>query len=105
MKNLVAGPQLALMYKSWVEFNSDIDDKEARVREYNKDDINRIDAGITAGIGYRLKKKHGMSFALKYYYGLTDVYKNRSGTNNSVLFLEMTVPIGAHDTEKDDREE
>jgi hypothetical protein len=97
---LLAGPQLSLMYKAWIEFNSDIDHKEARVREYNDDDIKRIDAGFTVGFGYKLKKNNGMSFAIKYYHGLVDVYKNISGTNNSALFLEMTVPIGADSAKK-----
>ena len=90
-----AGPQFGYMYKAWVEYNSDIDGKEGRVREYNEDNINRFDAGITAGIGYKTQKVNGMSFGVKYYYGLLDVYKSRSGTNNSSLFLYLTVPIGA----------
>lgn len=90
-----AGAQFGLMYDAWVEYNSNIDGRDATVKEYNKDDINRIDAGIMAGLGYRLNKINGMSFAVKYYYGLVDVYKKRSGTKNSSIFVEVTVPIGA----------
>jgi hypothetical protein len=42
---------------------------------------------------------------LKYYYGLTKVYKGVSGSNNSSLFLKLNIPIGAHkenDTPKSD---
>jgi hypothetical protein len=46
------------------------------------------------GFGYKLNKNKGMSFGVKYYYGLLDVYKDKSGTNNSSLFLKITVPIG-----------
>jgi len=90
-----AGPQFGLMYDAWVEYNSNIDGKDGTVKEYNKDNINRFDAGIMVGFGYRLQKIHGMSFGVKYYYGLLDVYKDRSGTKNSSIFLKMTVPIGA----------
>lgn len=90
-----AGPQFGLMYDTWVEFNSDIDGKDATVKEYNKDNINCFDAGLMVGFGYRLQKIKGMSFGIKYYYGLLDVYKDRSGTKNSSLFLKMTIPIGA----------
>ncbi len=90
-----AGPQFGLMYDAWVEYNSNIDGKDGTVKEYNKDDINRFDAGIMVGFGYRLQKINGMSFGVKYYYGLLDVYKDRSGTKNSSIFLKITVPIGA----------
>jgi hypothetical protein len=36
-----------------------------------------------------------MSLGVKYYYGLTNVYKNESGTKNSSFFVKLTVPIGA----------
>ena len=90
-----AGPQFGLMYDAWVEFNSNIDGKDGTVKEYNKDNINRFDAGIMVGTGYKLNKINGMTFGVKYYYGLLDVYKDRSGTKNSSIFLKITVPIGA----------
>ena len=90
-----AGPQFGLMYDAWVEFNSNIDGKDGTVKEYNKDNINRFDAGIMVGAGYKLNKINGMTFGVKYYYGLLDVYKDRSGTKNSSIFLKITVPIGA----------
>ena len=83
------------MYDGWVEFNSDIDNKEGRVREYNDDNINKFDAGIMVGFGYKLRKDKGMSFGVKYYYGLLDVYKDKPGSKNSSLFIKMTIPIGA----------
>lgn len=97
---LEAGPQFALMYKAWVEFNSDSDDEEIRIKDYNEDDINRIDAGITFGTGYKLKADSGMTIGIKYYYGLANVYKDVSGSNNSSLFLKLNIPIGAGKKEK-----
>jgi len=58
---LEAGPQFGLMYKAWVEFRSEVDGKESRIKEFNKDMINRLDAGVVGGVGYRLQKGEGMT--------------------------------------------
>ena len=65
-----------------------------RIREYNKDLLNRFDVGIRGGVGYKLLKGTGMNIGLAYYYGFIDVYKDRSGTNNQSLFLKVDIPIG-----------
>lgn len=91
-----AGPQFGLIHKAWVEYNSDIGGREARIREYNKSDINVIDVGGAIGTGYRLTDKiSGMTIGVKYYYGFVNVYKGESGTNNSSFFLKVNIPIGA----------
>ena len=89
-----AGPQFGLAHKSWVEFIEKNDDLDARIREYNRDLLNRIDVGIRGGVGYKLLKGTGMNIGLAYYYGFIDVYKERSGTNNQSLFLKVDIPIG-----------
>jgi len=65
-----AGPQAGLRHKAYVEYNSDVEGKKARVREYNDDMIQRLDGGLMAGMGYILKKGTGMTLGIKYYYGL-----------------------------------
>ncbi len=94
------GPQFGLAYKSWIEFEADVDGKEAIIKDYNREIINNIDAGIMAGFGYTLFKGSGWTFGAKYYYGLVDVYKNISGTKNSAFFLKMNIPIGAGEKPK-----
>ena len=89
------GPQFGLMYKSWIEYNSDAGEKDAKIKEYNKDMINKLDAGFTFGLGYNIGKGRGMTIGAKYYFGLVDVYKDISGTKNSSLFLKLNIPIGA----------
>jgi hypothetical protein len=89
------GPQFGLMYKAWVEFNSDLEGRDATIKEYNKEKINRLDAGIMAGLGYTLFKGTGWTIGAKYYYGLVNVYKDRSGTKNSSFFLKLNIPVGA----------
>ena len=98
---LEAGAQFGLMHKPFVEFNSDVDNKDARVREYNKDMISRIDAGIMGGFGYKLFKDKGISLGIKYYYGLVDVYKDKSGTNNRSLYITATIPMGGEKKKKE----
>ena len=88
------GVQFGLMTDAWVEFNSDVEGKKARIREYNKDMINRFDVGIMAGLGYTLRKGTGMTLGLKYYYGFVDVYKEKAGSKNSSFFVKMNIPIG-----------
>lgn len=97
---LEAGPQFGLMYKAWVEFNSDIDGNTARIKENNKDLINRLDMGISAGAGYSLLKGYGWTLGVRYYYGFINVYKDRAGTRNSSLFLKLNVPIGVSEQAK-----
>ena len=97
-KNIIymeLGPQFGLMYKSWVEFESDIDDRDVIIKEYNKDKLNKLDAGAMIGAGYTLFKGTGWTFGAKYYYGFVNVYKGISGTNNSAFFIKMNIPIGA----------
>ncbi|MCG2462309.1 PorT family protein [Flavobacteriaceae bacterium F89] len=92
---LEAGPQFGLVHKAWVEYNSDVEGKEARIRQYNRDLINRFDVGAVGGLGYQLLKGKGMTIGIKYYYGFIDVYKDRQGTKNNSLFLKANIPIGA----------
>ena len=89
-----AGPQFGLMYKSWVEFNSDIEGRDLTMKEYNTEKINKIDVGVMAGLGYTLFKGTGWTFGVKYYYGFVDVYKDRPGTNNSSIFVKVNIPVG-----------
>ncbi|MCF6341719.1 MAG: PorT family protein [Bacteroidales bacterium] len=90
-----AGPQFGLMYKSWVEFEADIDDRDAIFKEYNKDKINRLDDGMTVGLGYTLFKGTGWTLGATYYYGFVNVYQGVPGTKNSSFFLKINIPIGA----------
>jgi len=89
------GPQFSVIYKSWVEFESDIEGKDAIIKEYNWEKLNKIDVGLAIGAGYTLFKGTGWTFGAKYYYGFVNIYKEMSGTNNSAFFIKMNIPIGA----------
>ena len=89
-----AGPQLGLTFKTFVEFKEKTKSRETLVKLYNNSSTNWFEADVVAGAGYKLKKGTGWAFGVQYFYGLTNVYKNRSGTKNSGFFIRATVPIG-----------
>lgn len=89
-----AGPQFGLRFKGFVQFDSDNGDIEGRTRENNKDMLQKLDVGLTAGIGYRLFKGQGWTIGAKYYYGFVDAYKNIPGTKSSSINLKVNIPIG-----------
>lgn len=96
-----AGPQVGWIYNSWIEYNFKNDlDNSVKIKENNKDIVNWFDMGVVGGVGYRLLKGLGWTIGARYYYGLTNVYKDRSGTNNSSLFLKLNVPFGVSDSKK-----
>lgn len=95
-----AGPQFGLMHKAYVEFVADEEGMEAKVREFNKDMLNKIDAGIGGGFGYSFFKGEGMTIGFKYYHGFVDVYKDKSGTKNSSFYLKANIRIGASKKEE-----
>ncbi|MHA7128890.1 outer membrane beta-barrel protein [Algoriphagus namhaensis] len=88
------GPQIGLRNKAWVEFNSDQNGIESRIRVDNKDDFSTLDFGLTASTGYQLQQGEGMSIGVKYYLGLADIYKPAPDLKNSSFFLNVTIPIG-----------
>ncbi len=95
-----AGPQMGLVYNSWVEFTSDQDNKDTKIKDYNDNLINWFNAGIAAGVGYKLRKDKGVTIGIRYYQGLTDVFKYRSGTQHNSLHFKVNIPIGADKKEK-----
>ena len=99
---LEAGPQFSLMHKAWVEFNSDIDNRTTKIKDFNKGMINPLDVGVTVGTGYKIMADSGMTVGVKYYYGFANVYKGVPGTNNSSWFLKANIPIGANKTKEKD---
>jgi outer membrane protein with beta-barrel domain len=100
-----AGPQAGLMYKSYLEYSYKGDSREDRIRNFNRDDINKIDVGAMGGVGYTLRKGTGMTLGIKYYYGFVDVVTNISGTKNSSFFIKINIPIGREKPAKESKEQ
>ena len=88
------------MYKSWIQFDSDVEGNDAIIKEYNKELINKIDAGIMASLGYSFFGGAGLSIGVKYYEGFVNVYKGTPGTWNRSFFITAAMPIGASEKAK-----
>lgn len=89
------GPQFGYLRDAYIEFEfEEQDNLTGFLQENNKSELNKLDFGLTAGTGYTLSKGQGLSLGIRYYYGLTDVYKDISGTNNSHVYLKLNIPIG-----------
>ena len=97
---LEAGPQLGLKHGAMVTFRFENEEREIRIRDFNKGAINTMEAGVVFGAGYKLMPGPGMTIGIKYYAGLTNVYKDRAGTRNNAIFLKANIPIGANKTTK-----
>ena len=95
-----AGPQFGLLTKGWIEYNYTDDEFRGTIKKTNTDMMNRLDAGITAGAGFRLLKGLGWTIGAKYYYGFVNVYKDKPGTKNSSIFLKLNIPMGLSDEQK-----
>jgi hypothetical protein len=92
------GIMLALMSKSFDEFNQSVNKNEdLTYKVYNRDSYHPLDAGLIAGVGYRLMGGNGMNLGLRYYYGLVDITIDDTGDNvyNRSLYLTVGIPIGA----------
>jgi len=100
--HIEAGPQFGWIYKSWVEYNYEIDGNSAKIKEYNRDETNWFDMGVAGGFGYRFLKGLGWTATVRYYYGFTNLYKNVSGSNNSSLFLKLNIPFGVSEEKKEE---
>ena len=96
---LEAGPMFGLMSNSTSdEFVATIEKKDDLTYKLKtKARYHPLDAGLIAGIGYRLMKGNGMNLAVRYYYGFVDITiddTTPSQTNRS-LYFAIGIPIGA----------
>lgn len=91
------GVQLGLRSKMFDEFTNTVQDKEDLKYKLDiKEQFHPFDAGLAAGIGYRLMSGNGMNIGLQYYFGLIDVVIDDASPNqyNRSLYLTVGIPIG-----------
>jgi len=93
----MGGFQLGLLHRATDIFTEKVIDNEDLSYTYDiTKELNRIDAGLSAGLGYKFQKGLGVNIGARYYYGLVNIYKDsdRKGVNSSVYFF-ADIPIGA----------
>jgi hypothetical protein len=94
---LEGGAQLGLRANAYDEFtNKVIDKNDLKYKLNTKDQYRPLDAGFSAGFGYRFMKGNGMKLDLRYYFGLVDIVIDQASPPqyNRVLYLSMGIPIG-----------
>ncbi|NCA85398.1 MAG: PorT family protein [Clostridia bacterium] len=91
-----AGPTLGLIYKAKDIFDVSELDGELTYTKEVIDEYNRIDVGLSGGVGYKFSQEiKSMSVGVTYYYGLVDVSKNPNETiKNSAFYFFLKIPIG-----------
>nr|WP_321353718.1 porin family protein [uncultured Draconibacterium sp.] len=97
-----AGPQVGLIYQGWIEFTSNENNVDWRIKAYNGDQLNWFNAGLAVGAGHKLLKGEGWAIGIRYYQGLTDVFKYKSGTIHHSLHFKVSIPIGVAKTKNSD---
>jgi len=94
---VLAGAQLGLEHRATDEFvNTIYNNDDLTFKHKTQDYYKRLDAGLTAGIGFKFKYGAMMNMGVRYYYGLVDVFKEGYGyATNSALYVFAEIPIGA----------
>jgi hypothetical protein len=91
------GPMLGLMNKSEDVFTRKVIDKDDLTYSVKvRDQYHPLDAGLMAGLGYRLLKGTGMNLGARVYYGLIDITIDDSTPNqyNRSFYFYAGIPIG-----------
>lgn len=96
------GPMLSLLYKSFDVYNGKYLGEDLTLAVSTKEDANRLDVGVEAGIGYYLRKRNGVYVGIRYYQGLRNIAKDVAQMSqlNSSFFLYASIPIGAGEKAK-----
>lgn len=93
------GPMLSLRTKGYDTFmNTYEDGEELTFKVEINDNYKRIDAGIMAGVGFKLSKvPKSTQYGVRYYYGLVDplIENTGNGQNFSSFYIYISIPIGA----------
>ncbi len=90
-----AGPQFALRSKAFLIFKGEQNNKEVEIKTDNRALFTRLEVAAIAGVGYKLKKGTGMNIGVKYFYGLTNIFKDDYfNARNSSLYVYVGIPIG-----------
>ncbi len=89
------GPQVALRTKAQLIFDGEQDNKTVEIKTENSDLFTRLEMGLVAGVGYKLRKGKGMNIGFRYFQGLTDIIKDeRISSRNKSYYLTVGIPIG-----------
>ena len=103
---VLGGFQFGLRTRATDEFTNTVNSDDDLVYKHKtKDNYKRLDAGLSAGFGYKFRYGAMMNIGVRYYYGLVDVFKTGPdyGTNSS-LYLFAEIPIGVDRKKRPEKE-
>jgi hypothetical protein len=90
-----AGPQLSLRTKVKDVFTVGAAGGELEFVKEVEADYTRFDFGGVLGLVMKLKRDKGMGIGIRYYYGLIDVMKTGTGSQqNDGLLVYVSIPVG-----------
>lgn len=94
---LEGGFQLGLRNKAYDIFEIEAFDGDVSYKVDARDDYKHLDAGLMAGVGYKLKKRlKSSAVGINYYYGLMNISNvPDQKIKNSALYVYFKIPIGA----------
>ena len=94
---LEGGFQLGLRNKAYDIFEIEAFDGDVSYKVDARDDYKHLDAGLMAGVGYKLKKRlKSSAVGINYYYGLMNISNvPDQKIKNSALYVYFKLPIGA----------
>lgn len=95
------GFQVGLRHEAKDYFRNTYYDKDDSEFKFDiRDEVKRLDAGLSGGLGYKFRGT-GMNLGINYFYGLVDVMKRDDiDSKNSSLYIYVDIPIGAGYKEK-----
>ncbi len=89
------GPQFALRTKGTLVYEEEAKLTSTQIKYDNRDLFTRLEVAGIATFGYTLRQGEGMSIGLKYFYGLTNIFKdNYYASRNSSAYVYVLIPIG-----------
>jgi hypothetical protein len=91
------GPQIGFLSSAKKVYVAEVYAQEDLVfKDDIKSALNDVDLALAFNLEYKLMKKKGVHIGLRYYLGLTDIYKDNPGdpVKNSVVQLNIGIPLG-----------
>jgi hypothetical protein len=98
-----AGIQTNLRLNVKDEFESEVQNNDLTYTIKVSDEFTTLDFGLAGGLFYRFSTaKTSMGVGVRYFHGLTDIYKTRSGSQlNTAWQINLAIPVGAGRSNKD----
>jgi len=97
------GPQIGYLSSARNEYVATVySENDLVFKDDIKSKLNTLDFALAFNLEYCLQKKKAIQIGLRYYLGLTDIYKDNPGDSvrNSVIQVYLGIPVGGHPKEK-----